>query len=182
MTLTLNKKAARLARKLATTITKADAATGAPVDSSTPTDAVVIPVPNASLPARNIRNSVAGVGASSTFKGVGTMKEHGIPSGLRRNHFQDALLAWNEESGAHLDDDALAAIMDREHPLGGVRIVDRPELVQTIRKFYNLGAHGKQQQSKPTVQSMQYGKPQPKPSAPVAADADDTTQPVAVNG
>lgn len=180
----MNKKAARLAAKAALAITKTDVATGEPVDATTPKDAIVIPTPNASLPARNIRNSVSGVGASSTFKGVGTMAEHGIPAGLRRNHFQDLLLAWNEESGAHLDDDALAEIMDREHPLGGVRIVDRPELVATIRKFYNLGAHGKQQQSKPDVQSMQYGKPKVKSAvAPVAADdaSDDAAAPIAVN-
>ena len=119
---------------------------------------VVLEAP-ASLPAA-IVPSVAGGGAGSRFKGIGTMAAHGIPPGLRRNEFQDRLLEWNETSGAHLTDDELAVLMDAEHPYGGVRITKRPELVNVIRTFYNKGAHGKQQQAVPEVQSLQYAKPQ----------------------
>jgi hypothetical protein len=136
------------------------------------------------LPARPIKNSVSGKGASATFKGVGTMKEHGIPAGLRRNEFQDRVLAWNEESGAHLNDDNLASIFDAEFPQGGVRIADRPELVNVIRKFYNAGKHGKQQGGViPTTLSTQYGQPVKRtdtvetpmnpPENPISDDSED---------
>jgi hypothetical protein len=119
-----------------------------------------------SLPARPIK-TVAGSAASARFKGIGTMAPD-IPSGLRRNEFQDRLLEFNETSKSHFSDDELAVRMDAEFPFGGVRIADRPELVQVIRKFYNAGTHGKQQQKKPSVVSFQYEKPK---AAPVAADA-----------
>lgn len=176
----MNKKEARKLKKQQEAEAAAKAAAATAAQSSVPedTDPDVVPdasatpdpdaidtkpLANASLPARKIKNAVGGTGASSRFKGVGTMAEHGIPPGLRRNEFQDRLLAWNEESGAHLSDDELAAIMDNEHPQGGVRIAERPELVQVIRKFYNSGIHGKQQGgTPPAVQSLQYERPKPK--------------------
>lgn len=99
--------------------------------------------------------------ATGRFAGRGTMAAHGIPAGLRRNAFQDALLAWNETKDGHRSDEELAAIMDAEHPEGGVRIAARVGLVRVIRRFYNEGKHGKQQAGAPAVPSQQWvdGKP-----------------------
>lgn len=124
------------------------------------------PASPTSLPARPIKSQVGSTAASARFKGIGTMAPD-IPSGLRRNEFQDRLLEWNETSKTHLSDDELAERMDAEFPYGGVRIADRPELVQVIRKFYNTGTHGKQQGGvKPTVQSFQYEKPKSRQATP----------------
>lgn len=142
-------------------------------DVPTPTaSGVEVNLKAKALPARAIKNSVAGEGASATFKGIGTMAEHGIPSGLRRNEFQDRVLALNEGKDYHMSDDELALVFDNEFPMGGVRITDRPELVQVIRKFYNNGTHGKQQGGvKPAIQSLQYEKPKVKAGATVPADS-----------
>lgn len=111
--------------------------------------------PTSSLPARPIK-TVVGTAASAGFKGIGTMVDVGIPGGLRRNAFQDQLLAWNETKAGHRSDEELARLMDAEHPRGGVRIADRPELVAVIRKFYNAGKHGKQQGGVPETPSLCY--------------------------
>lgn len=117
------------------------------------------PVARVTLPARPIRTVATNSAASSAFKGVGHLAAFGIPPGLRRNEFQDRLLARNAEEDMRWDDDRLAAAMDAEHPSGGVRIADRPELVAVIRKFFNAGKHGKQQVAPPEEPSVSYGKP-----------------------
>ena len=139
----------------------------APVESSVApiasdvvaTSLVATPSAGVTLPARPIVTVATDKAASSTFRGIGSCAHLGIPAGLRRNEFQDRLLERNEAPDMHLSDDALAELMDREHPYGGVRIADRPELVNVIRRFYNAGKHGKQQQGVPAVPSLQYTRP-----------------------
>lgn len=131
-------------------------------------------LPATVLPARPIANSVGTTGASSRFKGVGTLAPL-VPAGLRRNEFQDKVLELNETEKWHYSDDELATIFDNEFPQGGVRIADRPELVQVIRKFYNAGKHGKQQGGvAPKVQSLQYEKPKTR-AAQVPAAAEEAS-------
>ena len=89
------------------------------------------------------------------FIGKGTIP--GIPAGLRRNEFQDRLLEWNEQPGRHHSDQRLAEMMDAEHS-DGIRIADKPSIVQAIRREYNLGKHGIQQKpGVPRIESKRYG-------------------------
>lgn len=77
---------------------------------------------------------------ASKFKGLGTCQALGIPGGLRRMEFQDRLLASNDRDDMRKTDEALAAMMDAEHP-GGVKI--RPDHMRAIRRLYNEGKHTK---------------------------------------
>lgn len=126
-------------------------------DPSKPT---AISKPRAVLPARPIRTVATKSAASSRFIGIGSLVHLGIPGGLRRNEFQDLLLVRNAEPDMHWSDDDLAVAMDAEHPEGGVRIADRPELVQVIRKFYNAGTHSKATPKPEEANlSLQYSRP-----------------------